>query len=58
MSTAHKYSIIMLGEVGVGKTSIFNRIKTGLFHEGQRSTLGEDHLVYSTTVDGDSVNVS
>jgi len=58
MAAQHKYNVIMLGEVGVGKTSIFNRIKTGIFHDGPRSTLGEDHLVYSTTVDGDNLSVS
>ena len=47
----NRYNIILLGEVGVGKTSLFNRIKSGRFHENQ-STLGEECFVKAMTLDG------
>lgn len=57
MTESHRYNIILLGEVGVGKTSLFNRIKTGRFHENQ-STLGEECYEKSMMVEGDEIRVS
>lgn len=54
----YEYKIILLGEAGVGKTSIFNRIKTGRFSAVQTTIQGTDLYVYSTTVGDDSLNVS
>lgn len=57
MSDKYKYNIVLLGDVGVGKTSLFYRIKTGRFHENQ-STLGEECFEKSMTVGNDQVRVS
>ena len=57
MADKQRYNIILLGDVSVGKTSLFNRIKTGRFHENQ-STLGEECFEKIMTVDGDQVRVS
>ena len=53
------YKIILLGDVGVGKTSLFNRIRTGEFIEDYDSgTSYYDNIYYTTTVGDDEVNVS
>lgn len=57
MTESHKYKIILLGEVGVGKTSLFCRIMTGRFHDNQ-STLQGDCFEKSMMVDGDEIRVS
>lgn len=57
----HKYKIILLGAVGVGKTSIFNRLKTGKFEANataQAGTVGVDIYNYTTTVGNDRIHVS
>ena len=57
----YEYKIILLGEAGVGKTSLFTRLKTGRFDAVQRATIGAqgtDVYVYLTTVGDDSLNVS
>jgi len=53
----YDYKIILLGDAGVGKTSLFNRIKTGRFYEGE-TTQGVDRYTYATTVGDDTLNVS
>jgi len=53
----YEYKVILLGEAGVGKTSLFNRIKTGRFHDGQ-STQGADRHTYTTQIGDDTINVS
>lgn len=57
MADGRKYNIILLGEVGVGKTSLFYRLKTGRFHENQ-STLGEECFEKTMMVEGDEIRVS
>ena len=58
----YNYKIIMLGGVGVGKTSLFHRIKTDEFLEdvvgSSRSTVGSDVYQYSATIGEDRLNVS
>ena len=40
----HKFAkIIILGDVGVGKTSLIRRYCKGIFEQKQRSTLGMDY---------------
>ncbi|XP_065183528.1 ras-related protein RabC-like [Sycon ciliatum] len=39
-----KYKVILVGEEGVGKTSIFRRLKDGTFQEGTVTTLGLDEF--------------
>lgn len=59
MTESHRYKIILLGEVGVGKTSLFCRIMTGRFHDNQSEpTLRGDCFEKSMTVDGDEIRVS
>jgi len=61
-SIEYNYKVILLGGVGVGKTSLFNRIKTDEFQENAtgtaRSTVGSDVYNYSTTIGEDQLNVS
>lgn len=58
MDHSASYKIILLGEVGVGKTSLFNRIRTGKFCDTQSSTGGLDCCYqYSTTIDNDRIMV-
>ena len=54
----YKYKIILLGAVGVGKTAIFNRLRTGRFISGARLTQGVDAYTFKTTVGKDRINVS
>lgn len=53
-----RYNIILLGEVGVGKTSLFNRIRTGKFQETEESTLRDEYFENLMTVEGDQISVS
>ena len=55
----YKYKIILLGAVGVGKTSIFNRLKTGKFvPNSTEQTHGTDIYNYTMTVGNDRIKVS
>lgn len=57
----YEYKIILLGEAGVGKTSLFTRIKTGRFNPDQTTdigTEGTDVHIFLTTVGDDSLRVS
>jgi len=55
----YKYKVILLGDAGVGKTSLFNRIKTGgKFYEVHSPTQGVDVFNYTTTVGNDSLKVN
>ena len=55
------YKIILIGDAGVGKTTLFNRIKTGKFIELTQVTVGTqrvDEYLYRTVIGDDSLNVS
>ena len=57
----YEYKVILLGEAGVGKTSLFTRIKTGRFNPDQTTdigTQGTDVHVYHTSVGDDFLSVS
>lgn len=55
----HYYKIVLLGDVGVGKTSIFNRIKTDRFIQSSTTVgPGTDQYTHTTTIGEDSVIVS
>ena len=55
----YKYKIILLGTVGVGKTSIFNRLKSGKFvPDATEQTHGTDIYNCTKVVGNDRVNVS
>ena len=54
-----KYKIILLGAVGVGKTSIFNRLRDGKFTpNATEQTQGTDIFNCTRTVGNDRVQVS
>lgn len=63
-SANHKqYTIILAGKLGVGKTSIFKRIQTGLFLDYPPSSAGKaegelENHIYTTTMNGIEYTVS
>ena len=52
------YRVVLLGELGVGKTSLFRRIKDNSFDEHQPATSGIDSCSKYTNVDGQDIHVS
>lgn len=48
---SQSYKIMMLGEIGVGKTSIVRRLVLGKFDANYKATLGVD--IYTYTLDSD-----
>lgn len=46
------YKIVLAGDLGVGKTSIFHRYDINKFFENKESTFGLDKLTKDVTVDG------
>lgn len=52
------YKVVLLGELGVGKTSLFRRLKDNVFDEFSTSTAGIDSCTKEFKVDGESVTVS
>ena len=55
----HYYKIVLLGDVGVGKTSLFNRIKSDRFVQASTTVgQGTDQHTYQATIGEDSVSVS
>ena len=60
-TTAHTYKIILLGEVGVGKTTLFLRLQMGDFVDLEcrtNATMGIDYLERSYVFDEEEVRVS
>lgn len=51
------YKVVLLGELGVGKTSLFRRLKDNTFDEYQTSTTGIDSCTKLVKVDGQTVMV-
>ena len=62
MADKHRYKIILLGDVGVGKTSLFNRITKDSFHDDchgyDRPTIEADRFVKTMIVQGEQIRVS
>ena len=52
------YKVILLGELGVGKTSLFRRLKDNVFDEFQTATTGIDSCTKVVKVEGQQVMVS
>lgn len=52
------YKVVLLGELGVGKTSMFRRLKDNSFDEYQTATTGIDSCSKVVKVDGQTVMVS
>lgn len=58
MSTSRlQLKVIVLGDSGVGKTSILNRFVKQEFSQSYRATVGADFLFKEFTVDGKSVSL-
>jgi len=49
--------VVTIGESSVGKTSIIERLDTGLFNKTERSTVGATFLQYSTKVNDKEVEM-
>ena len=52
------YKVVLLGELGVGKTSLFRRLKDNSYDEKQTATTGIDSCTKIVKVNGESVMVS
>ena len=52
------YKVVLLGELGVGKTSLFKRLKDNSFDEYQTATTGIDSCTKVMKVDGEQIMVS
>ena len=49
-----EYKICIIGDFGVGKTSLLQRFASGVFDKGQSATLGVDHIRKQSTLEGPS----
>ena len=52
------FKVILLGEAGVGKTSIFHRLKDDIFQSNRRNTMGIDSCSKYVKVGDTQVTVS
>ncbi len=52
------YKVVLLGELGVGKTSLFRRIKDNSFDEFSTATAGIDSCTKTMKIDGCTITVS
>ena len=51
------YKIIIIGNIGVGKTTLFHRVLFGKYDDDFRSTIGFDCFEKTVTVHGESIRV-
>jgi len=51
------YKVVLLGELGVGKTSLFRRLKDNTFDKSQPATSGIDSCTKVMEVDGETIMV-
>ena len=56
-SSSHTFKVVLLGEVNVGKTSLFQRLRLGVFQEWGTTT-GVDQTEKEYDVNGTKVKVS
>lgn len=57
--TRHDYEVILLGDAGVGKTTLFLYLQTGQFvNDDMRLTMGVDSMFKTIKVDGQDIVVS
>lgn len=52
------YKVVLLGELGVGKTSLFRRLKDNTFDEYQTATTGIDSCTKVIKINDENVMVS
>ncbi|XP_019636851.1 PREDICTED: ras-related protein Rab-18-like, partial [Branchiostoma belcheri] len=51
------FKLVLLGEVGVGKTSLFLRLKDGTFLEDSHASIGVDCCETAVSVEGEEVRL-
>jgi len=51
------FKIVLVGDVGVGKTCVVQRFKSGLFMEKQGNTIGVDFTMKTLDIQGKRVKV-
>ncbi|KAI8501927.1 hypothetical protein Bbelb_203390 [Branchiostoma belcheri] len=51
------FKLVLLGEVGVGKTSLFLRLKDGIFLEDSHASIGVDCCETAVSVEGEEVRI-
>lgn len=52
------FKVVLLGEAGVGKSSIFLRLKENVFGESLQPTVGIESCSKIVKIDGQSITVS
>ena len=57
MGSPYCYSIVLGGKFGVGKSSLFRRLRSDDFCE-EGGEAGAERYTYKTTIDGKAVEVS
>ena len=58
VSPGPEYKVILLGDLGVGKTSLFRRLKDNTFDELSTATKGVDITTKVFKIDGKNITVS
>lgn len=58
LSRGPTYKVVLLGELGVGKTSLFRRLKDNTFDELSTATAGIDSTTKVFKIDGENITVS
>lgn len=53
--SSHEYKILLLGDVGVGKTSTMRRFVSATFKENYKPTLGAEILIKEVTFDNKTI---
>ncbi|CAG5135901.1 unnamed protein product [Candidula unifasciata] len=53
-----KFKLVLLGDIGVGKTSIFMRVKDDVYHGDTASSIGIDTCSRQLTIDNKDIMIS
>lgn len=51
------FKIILIGDSGVGKTSLMNRYTDNIYEQGNASTIGVDFKIKTITIDGSRIKL-
>ena len=52
------YKVVLVGELGAGKSSIFMRFRDDVFHDNYDGTRGMDHAIKQIDIGKEKVSVS
>ena len=52
------FKIVVVGDCGIGKTSLVQRFKSGMFTERYTNTIGVDFAMKTVLIDGKRIKVS